>query len=86
MLRRSARLPWASHQRRALARLPALPNNEVIGGFYEPPQIPDTADSAFADIADLVTACQGTRDLAGFAALVSATAHRRLELRGPAQD
>jgi len=47
--------------------------------------MPDPADSAFAGIAVLVTACLRTRDLADFTALVSATAHR-LELRGPAQD
>ncbi|MFN4128344.1 MAG: propanediol utilization protein [Paracoccaceae bacterium] len=81
-----ARLLWASRQGRALARLPALPGHEVIGGFYGPPQVTDPNDSAFPDIADLVAAWRRTRELAGFAALAALSARRCLDLRGPAQD
>ena len=86
MSRNPERLLWASRQGRALARLPALPAYEVIGGFFGPPQVTDPSDSAFPDIADLVAAWRRTRDLAGFAALASLSARRCLDLRGPAQD
>lgn len=81
-----ARLLWASRQGRVLARLPTLPAHEVIGGFYGPPQVTDPTDSAFPDIADLVAAWRGTRDLAEFARLAAISARRCLNLRGPAQD
>ncbi|MES2969909.1 MAG: propanediol utilization protein [Pseudomonadota bacterium] len=81
-----ARLLWASREGRALARLPVLPAHEVIGGFYGPPQVTDPADGAFPDIADLVAAWRGTRELAGFSALAAMSAQRCLDLRGPAQD
>lgn len=81
-----ARLLWASRQGHVLARLPVLPAHEVIGGFYGPPQMTDPTDSAFPDIADLVAAWRGTRDLAGFAALAAQSARRCLDQRGPAQD
>ena len=86
MSRAPARLLWASRQGRALARLPALPGHVVVGGFYGPVQITDPADSDFPDIADLVAAWRGTRNLAGFAALATQSAQRCLDLRGPAQD
>ncbi|TGD42571.1 propanediol utilization protein [Pseudotabrizicola sediminis] len=86
MSRNPERLLWASRQGRALARLPALPAYEVIGGFFGLPRITDPADSAFPDIVDLVPLWKAARDLEGFAALASVSARRSLDLRGPAQD
>lgn len=81
-----ARLLWASREGRVVARLPALPAYEVIGGFHGAARPTDPKDSAFPDIADLVAAWRSTRDLAGFAALAAVSAQRCLDLRGPASD
>lgn len=80
------RLLWASRAGRALARLPALPRFEVLGGFWGPPRATDAKDSDFADISDLVAAWQGARALPDFAALASESAARSLARRGPAGD
>lgn len=80
------RLLWASREGRIVAALPALPRHEVLGGFWGGPVRTRAADQAFPDISDLVARWQGTRDLAGFAALASESAARSLALRGPSGD
>jgi uncharacterized protein involved in propanediol utilization len=80
------RILWASRQGQVVARMPALPRFEVLGGFFGPTQRTDAADTTFPDIADLIEDWQKTRDLAGFAGLASQSATRTQALRGPVDD
>lgn len=78
---------WASREGRTVARLPALPRFEVLGGFLGPPRPTDPADIDFPDIADLISAWPAaTAELARLAELVAESARRTLALRGPADD
>lgn len=80
-------LLWASRAGRVLARLPAPPRMEIVGGFFGPMRRTDPADAAFPDIADLSEAWPAAcGDLAGVAALASESARRTIRLRGPADD
>lgn len=80
-----ARVLWASRQGRALARLPALPPFDVLGGFLGPAERTDPADTGFADISDLAAALPGAMaSAAALAALASESARRALALRGRA--
>ncbi|KNG94013.1 hypothetical protein [Pseudaestuariivita atlantica] len=84
----AARL-WASRQGRTLARLPAPPRFDVVGGLWGPCQPTDPSDTDFPDIADLIPrwrdACAGG-DAAAAAALASESASRCRAARGPATD
>lgn len=83
----AGRLLWASRHGRVLARMPALPRFEVLGGFLGAGQRTDPADDRFPDITDLVAEWQaGPPDLAALGRLASASAARCLALRGPAAD
>lgn len=84
---RPDQLLWASRRGQALARLPALPRFQVLGGFWGPGQRTDPRDDRFADIADLVAAWPAAcSNLPALAQLTSEAARRTLALRGPAQD
>jgi uncharacterized protein involved in propanediol utilization len=87
MFAEPGRLLWASRIGQRLARLPALPRMEIIGGFYGPAIATDPADCDFPDISDLVAkwpaACA---DLTRLAALASESARRTLDARGPSRD
>lgn len=80
------RILWASRQGRVLARLPALPRAEILGGFLGPGRRTDPQDQAFPDISDLVPRWQAAQDLASLADLASESARRTLGLRGPDGD
>ena len=80
-----ARLLWASREGRILARLPAPPAFDVIGGFAGAPQRTRADDGRFPDIADLVAPWAEAAergDRATLARLVSTSADRSLSLRG----
>lgn len=81
------RLLWASRAARVLARMPALPRMQIVGGFFGAPRRTDPGDLRFADIADLVAewpdACAS---VGGVAQIVSDSARRTLALRGPSGD
>ena len=79
-------LLWASRLGFQIARLPALPGYEVLGGFWGGPRPTDPSDSAFPDISDLARDWSQAHCLAGFAALASESAVRTLRMRGPADD
>lgn len=79
------RLLWAPRAARILARLPALPAFDVVGGFLGPGIRTDPADLDFADIADLVAAwgpAAARGDLAALAALSTESARRNTARRG----
>ncbi len=78
-----ARLLWASRAGRVIARLPAPPRFDLIGGFFGPPRRTDPADVSFADISDLADAWPAaTADSAAAARLASESARRLLAHRG----
>ncbi|MEZ5772885.1 MAG: propanediol utilization protein [Defluviimonas denitrificans] len=80
-----ARLLWASREGRILARLPAPPAFDVIGGFAGAPQRTRADDRRFPDIADLVplwAEAAERGDRAALARLASTSADRSLTLRG----
>ena len=80
-------LLWASRPGRVLARPPARPRMEIVGGFFGPMRRTDPRDAAFPDIADHSDAWPAAcGDLAGVAALASGSARRTIRLRGPADD
>ncbi|NDK33726.1 propanediol utilization protein [Rhodovulum sulfidophilum] len=76
------RLLWAPRAARVLGRLPPEPAFEVVGGFCGKGQRTDPADTAFADISDLVEAWRATPDPAGRARLATESARRCHALRG----
>ncbi|ARC87817.1 hypothetical protein [Rhodovulum sp. MB263] len=76
------RLLWAPRAARVLGRLPPEPAFEVVGGFCGGGRRTDPADTAFADITDLVEAWRVTPDPAGRARLASESARRCHALRG----
>ncbi len=78
---------WASRSAESLARLPAPPMFDVIGGFLGPPQFTNPKDTDFADIADLLepwkeAATSENRTALG--ALSTTSALRNQALRGGA--
>lgn len=80
-----ARLLWAPRDARVLARLPALPALEVVGGFLGRGLRTDPADLDFADISDLVAAwvpAAARGDLAALARLATESACRNAARRG----
>ena len=87
MLADPERLLWASREGRVLARLPAPPRMEIVGGFFGPMRRTDPEDVTFPDISDLAAswpaACD---DLPKAADLASESARRTLALRGPSGD
>lgn len=87
MLATPGRLLWASRAGRVLARLPAPPRMEILGGFFGPMRRTDPADARFPDIVDLAAAWPAAcESLPEAAALASESARRTLALRGPAGD
>lgn len=86
MLARPEASLWASREGRVLARMPALPRHEVIGGFWGRPSPTDPEDSDFADISDLVASWQAGGGLAVLAGLASESARRCQTRRGPVSD
>lgn len=87
MLPAPGRVLWASRQGRVIARLPALPRMEVLGGFCGPARRTDPADNRFPDIGDLLQDWPAAlHDLARTAEMASESARRTLALRGPVDD
>lgn len=87
MFSQPERLLWASRRGEILADLPALPELEILGGFFGPPQRTDPADTRFPDVSDLVEDWMHAEgDGARIAALASESGRRTLALRGPADD
>lgn len=89
MLENPERHLWASREGRSVGPLPALPEFDVVGGFFGPPLPTDPSDSDMPDIADLIgpwreAAQAGNR--AELSSLTSASASRTTALRGPADD
>ena len=79
------RLLWAPREGRILARLPALPRLDVVGGFLGPGRRTDPGDLHFPDITDLVAAwpeAAARGDLAALAALSTESARRTVRWRG----
>ncbi len=79
-------LLWASRQARAIERHPPPPRCTILGGFWGAPQRTDPEDTDFADVSDLARdwkAAVERADLAGCAAIASASAQRCDALRGP---
>jgi uncharacterized protein involved in propanediol utilization len=80
---------WASREGRSLAALPALPQFEIVGGFFGPPIRTDPSDQCLPDIADLIEPWRRAAragDSAALARLASVSADRTSALRGPAED
>ncbi|MEO0386844.1 MAG: propanediol utilization protein [Pseudomonadota bacterium] len=76
---------WAPRAAHSLARLPALPAADVLGGFYPGRARTDPTDHRFADVSDLVAAWPGPAaagDLPALAALATQSARRNHALRG----
>ncbi|KEP68151.1 biphenyl 2,3-dioxygenase [Thioclava dalianensis] len=86
---RPDRMLWASRKGHSLARLPAPPRCEILGGFLPPTQRTDPRDLNFADISDLIAPWRQAaeaRDLPEIARLASLSAKRNLAQRGPRPD
>lgn len=79
-------LLWASRTATPLARLPAPPRFEVVGGFWGAPARTDPQDLRFPDIRDLIDAWHKAPPLARMAALATESAARTTALRGPQDD
>ena len=79
------RLLWASRRGEVLADLPALPRFDLIGGFWGQGQRTEPQDHDFPDISDLLANWPG-KSLARMAGLVTQSARRTLDLRGPRND
>lgn len=77
---------WAPREARVAAAIPPLPQVEVIGGFWGPPQVTDPADLDFPDVSDLVAWLEHPCDAATLAHLASESARRCTALRGPGDD
>lgn len=77
---------WASRLGLAVQQGPALPDCEVLGGFYGPPRRTRAEDQDYPDIADLAADWARARSLPDFAALASDSARRTLAHRGPDGD
>ena len=82
---RPERVLWASRRGEVLARLPALPRFQVLGGFCGTGQRTDPDDHDFPDISDLVQDWPGA-GLTRMAELATESARRTLARRGPADD
>ncbi|MBY6163564.1 propanediol utilization protein [Mameliella alba] len=79
------RVLWASRRGEVLAETGPVPNCEVLGGFWGPPERTNPADEGFPDVRDLIEAWPAA-DLRGKAQLASESARRCTALRGPAGD
>lgn len=77
---------WAPREARVVAAIPPLPQVEVIGGFWGPPQVTDPADLDFPDVSDLVARLEQPCDAATLAQLASESARRCTASRGPGDD
>lgn len=86
MFPRPERLLFAPREGRVLQALPALPEFEVVGGFWGPVQRTQAEDLDFPDIGELVAGWVKATDLAEFAALSSRSATRTLAHRGLTGD
>ncbi|MFN3606204.1 MAG: propanediol utilization protein [Cypionkella sp.] len=89
MLPNAERLLWASREGRVLARLPALPAFDILGGFWGPPSPTQAADLHFPDISSLLPAwidAARSQNLDEIARLATTSAIATLQLRGPAND
>jgi len=83
------RLLFASRRGEVLARLPAPPAFEVVGGFFGPARATDPAETCFPDIADLIgpwARAAAAGDRAALAGLAAEAAARRLGPKGLAGD
>ncbi len=83
---RPDRLLWAPREARALRSLPPVPEAEIVGGFWGPPEATAPGDLNFPDIADLVAAWEEAPNLAARARLAARSAARTDALRGPRGD
>ena len=86
MLPRPDSVLWAPRRAEVLAELPALPEAEVVGGFWGAPVATDPADTAFSDISDLAADLAGPIDLPTLARVATISAERCTALRGPEAD
>lgn len=79
-------LLWASRTGQVLRDLTPPPRCQIVGGLWGPALATDPEDADFDDISDLVTdwaQAVAARDLAGCAALASASARRCAARRDP---
>lgn len=79
-------LLWASREGKVVATGPPVPRAHLLAGFFGPPLPTRAADTAYADISDLVSAWQRARSLGDWAAFASESATRCLARRGPSDD
>ena len=89
MLRGPAQILWASREGRVLARLPALPAFDILGGFWGDGRRTDPADLHFPDISALLTGWEQAaklQDLAAIAKLATISAQATLALRNVQND
>ncbi len=89
MLPRPEQLLWSSRQAEILHHLPALPQFEVLGGFYGQRCRTNPKDQNFADISDLVEewpVAAKAKNLEAIAKLSTLSAKRNLALRGEPHD
>jgi len=89
MLRWPAQMLWASREGRVLARLPAPPAFDILGGFWGDGQRTNPADLHFPDISALLTGWeQGAKsqDLGALAKLATISAQTTLAMRNVQND
>ncbi len=78
---------WASRRGQVMGHLPTPPDFDLLCGLWGEGQVTDPSDHDFADVTDLVRGWPAAMaDAAAMARLVSASAWRCLDLRGPKGD
>lgn len=80
---------WASREATVVERFDPLPEFEILGGFFGPPERTRPEDDGFADVADLVGMWRGAAargDRAALAGIATEAARRTTALRGPKGD
>lgn len=89
MLESPGEVLWASREGRVVETFGPLPEVEIAGGFFGPPERTRAEDLAFPDISDLVGFWRGAvarGDRAALAGIASEAARRTTALRGPKED
>lgn len=78
---------WASRSARVVRPVAALPEFDVVGGFWGAPERTNAADDGFPNVADLVAEWDTSKgDASALACIASASADRTTALRGPFGD
>ena len=89
MLRWPAQMLWASREGRILARLPAPPAFDILGGFWGEGQRTNATDLHFPDISALLTGWEQaakSQNVAAIAKLATTSAQATLALRNEQND